>query len=61
MKEKLATKNFILVCATNLLVFLYPYLLITTFPFYIKSLGGSEMTVGLVAAGKQLFQLYRNR
>ncbi|MBO7668854.1 MAG: MFS transporter [Firmicutes bacterium] len=50
MKEKLATKNFILVCATNLLVFLYPYLLITTFPFYIKSLGGSEMTVGLVAA-----------
>ena len=50
MKEKLATKNFILVCATNLLVFLYPYLLITTFPFYIKSLGGTEMTVGLVAA-----------
>ena len=50
MKEKLATKNIILVCATNLLVFLYPYLLITTFPFYIKSLGGSEMTVGLVAA-----------
>lgn len=54
MKEKLATKNFILVCATNLLVFLYPYLLISTFPFYIKSLGGSEMTVGLVAAAFSL-------
>ena len=50
MKDKLATKNFILLCLTNLLVFLYPYLLITTFPFYIKSLGGTEMTVGLVAS-----------
>lgn len=54
MKEKLATKNFILVCVTNLLVFLYPYLLISTFPFYIKRLGGSEMTVGLVAAAFSL-------
>ena len=50
MKEKLATKNFILICITNFLIFLYPYLLITTFPFYIKSLGGTELTVGLLAS-----------
>ncbi|MBR2784070.1 MAG: MFS transporter [Firmicutes bacterium] len=50
MKEKLATKNFILICITNFLIFLYPYLLITTFPFYVRSLGGSELTVGLLAS-----------
>jgi len=47
--EKLWTKNFVLIFLLNLLVFMYPYLLISTFPFFIRDLGGTDMTVGLAA------------
>lgn len=50
MHEKLWTKNFIIICAAYFLTNLYPSLLIPTFPFYLKSLGGSEMTIGLTAS-----------
>lgn len=47
--EKLWTRNFILIFLLNFLIFLYPYLLISTFPFFIKDMGGTDMTVGLAA------------
>lgn len=50
MREKLWTRDFILICTVYFFTNLYPNLLISTFPFYIKSLGGAELTVGLAAS-----------
>ncbi len=47
--EKLWTKDFSSISLLNLLIFVGGNMLVTTFPFYIKSLGGDELTVGLAA------------
>ena len=48
-REKLWTKNFVFVILINFLVFLNHMMILSTFPFYIISLGGSEAVAGLAA------------
>ena len=40
--EKLWSRNFVLIIVINFLVFMNHIMLLSTFPFYIESLGGSE-------------------
>ena len=47
---KLWNKNFILIIIINFLVFLNHLMILSTFPFYIEYLGGSEAVAGLAAA-----------
>lgn len=47
--EKLWSRNFVLVIIINFLVFMNHIMLLSTFPFYIESLGGSEALAGLAA------------
>lgn len=47
--SKLWTSNFALVILTQFLVFLNHIMILSTFPFYIESLGGSEAISGLAA------------
>lgn len=49
-KVKLWDKNFVLIIVINFLVFLNHMMILSTFPFYIEKLGGSEDTAGLAAA-----------
>jgi MFS family permease len=53
MKEtepnKLWSKDFIFIILINFLVFLNHIMLVSTFPFYISSLGGSEAVAGTAA------------
>lgn len=46
---KLWTKDFVFVIVINFLVFLNHIMLLSTFPFYIESLGGSKALAGLAA------------
>lgn len=48
-KAKLWTRDFILIIIINFLVFMNHIMLLSTFPFYIESLGGSEALAGLAA------------
>ena len=48
-KTKLWTRDFILIIIINFLVFMNHIMLLSTFPFYIESLGGSEALAGLAA------------
>ena len=48
-KPRLWTRNFVLIIVINLLVFMNHIMLLSTFPFYIESLGGSEALAGLAA------------
>ena len=48
--EKLWSRNFVLIIVINFLVFMNHIMLLSTFPFYIESLGGSEALVGLEPA-----------
>ena len=50
MQEKLWTKDFILIMIINFFVFLNHLMILSTFPFYIESLHGSEAVAGLAAA-----------
>ena len=45
--EKLWSRNFVLIIVINFLVFMNHIMLLSTFPFYIESLGGSEALAGL--------------
>ena len=47
--EKLWSRNFVLIIVINFLVFMNHIMLLSTFPFYIESLGGSEALAGLAA------------
>lgn len=47
---KLWNKNFILIIIINFLVFLNHLMILSTFPFYIEYLGGSEAVAGFAAA-----------
>ncbi len=46
--EKLWTKDFILLAILNIFVFMTANMLMTTFPFYVRHLGGSDFLVGLI-------------
>lgn len=48
--EKLWKKDYVLIIIINFLVFLNHLMILSTFPFYIESLGGSEAVAGLAAA-----------
>lgn len=48
-KSRLWTRNFVLIIIINFLVFMNHIMLLSTFPFYIESLGGSEALAGLAA------------
>lgn len=47
---KLWNKNFVLIIVINFLVFMNHLMILSTFPFYIEYLGGSEAISGLAAA-----------
>lgn len=47
---KLWNKDFILIIIINFLVFMNHLMILSTFPFYIEYLGGSEAIAGLAAA-----------
>lgn len=48
--EKLWSRNFVLIIVINFLVFMNHIMLLSTFPFYIESLGGSEALAGQLPA-----------
>lgn len=48
-KPRLWTRNFVLIIVIIFLVFMNHIMLLSTFPFYIESLGGSEALAGLAA------------
>ena len=48
-QEKLWTKNFALIIIINFLVFVNHIMVLSTFPFYVEKLGGTEAVAGLVA------------
>lgn len=47
---KLWTKSFVFIILINFFVFLNHIMLLSTFPFYIESLGGNEAIAGFAAA-----------
>ncbi len=47
---KLWNKDFVLIIIINFLVFMNHLMIISTFPFYIEYLGGSEAVAGMAAA-----------
>lgn len=47
---KLWSKDFVLIIVINFLVFMNHLMILSTFPFYIEYLGGSEAVAGLAAA-----------
>lgn len=47
---KLWNKNFVLIIVINFLVFMNHLMILSTFPFYIEYLGGSEAIAGFAAA-----------
>lgn len=49
-KEKLWTKNFIMISLSNFFLFLGFQMLLPTIPIYVKSLGALDGTVGIVAS-----------
>ena len=49
-KVKLWTRDFVLIIVINFLVFLNHLMILSTFPFYVEYLGGSEAASGLAAA-----------
>ena len=48
--QRLWTRDFIILAVVNLLVFTGGNMLVSVFPLYIVSLGGSTVTVGIAAA-----------
>ena len=55
-KPRLWTRNFVLIIVINFLVFMNHIMLLSTFPFYIESLGGSE-ALGYIVIGVLAFLL----
>ncbi len=49
-KVKLWTKDFVLIILINFLVFINHLMILSTFPFYVEYLGGTEAQAGLAAA-----------
>ena len=55
--EPLWTKQFMLISLLNLLIISGIHIYMSTFPFYIRHLGGNEMLIGLAAGGFALLAL----
>ena len=51
---KLWTRDFALIIVINLLVFTNHIMNLSTFPFYVESLGGNESVAGIVATAFSL-------
>ena len=49
-KVSLWTKEFLLICLTNFLLFSGFFVLLPTLPLYVESLGGGSVAVGMVGA-----------
>ena len=49
-KDKLWSKDLVLIIVINFLVFLNHLMVLSTFPFYVEHLGGTEAQAGLAAA-----------
>ena len=49
-KTKLWSRNFILIMIINFLVFINHLMILSTFPFYVEYLGGTEAQAGIAAA-----------
>lgn len=49
-KTKLWSKDLVLIIVINFLVFLNHLMVLSTFPFYVEHLGGTEAQAGLAAA-----------
>ncbi|MBR1456467.1 MAG: MFS transporter [Oscillospiraceae bacterium] len=49
-EPKLWTRDFVLIILINFLVFMNHLMILSTFPFYVEHLGGSEAMAGLAAA-----------
>ena len=52
--EKLWTRDFVLIIFVNFLVFVNHIMVLSTFPFYVEKLGGSEAVAGLAATAFSL-------
>lgn len=50
-KAKLWNRDFVLIILINFLVFMNHLMILSTFPFYIEYLGGSDTVAGLATAG----------
>ena len=48
IKEKIWTRNFLLICLANFFVFLGFQMTLPTIPLFVESLGGNERLIGLV-------------
>lgn len=48
VKEKIWTRDFILICITNFLIFLGFQMTLPTISLYVKELGGSDQLIGFV-------------
>ena len=53
-KEPLWTRSFLKIWLVNFTITIWFFILIAVFPFYVKHLGGTAMTVGLAAGGYSL-------
>jgi len=51
IKEPLWTKDFLKIWFVNFIIVAWTFMHVAVLPFYIKHLGGTEMTVGLAAGG----------
>ena len=49
-KVRLWTRDFVLIIVINFLVFINHLMILSTFPFYVEYLGGTEAQAGLAAA-----------
>lgn len=47
--ERLWSRNFVCIILINFLIFCTHFMALSTFPFYVESLGGSEALAGLAA------------
>ncbi|MCL2496300.1 MAG: MFS transporter, partial [Clostridiales bacterium] len=56
--EPLWTKAFMNIWLVNFTISIWFFILNTIFPFYVKHLGGTEMTVGLVAGSFALTAIF---
>ncbi|MGE0079357.1 MAG: MFS transporter [Bacteroidales bacterium] len=50
MKEKLWTRNFVVIIVINFLIFANHFMLLACFPFFVEFMGGTEATAGALAA-----------
>lgn len=47
-KEKIWTRNFVLICLANFFIFLGFQMTLPTLPLFVEQLGGNDQLIGLV-------------